>query len=780
MLRTWIVFFLLLGAWAAMADTEQMIIPSQESVSPETLERKVVVPPFSVEHQVRLILEARIEWPRLSGSNPWIRVALNGSFLTSPDLLNKRNEFKVRSGVDLTWAKGDRWRVLYSPDFESAVKDKDNAYACPDADPYRYVWDITRYVHPGENMLRIEHLQVLAKPDTLILRNVKIEVGRPISPPKEEAVDPAPTGLVPTFVAKGPQRVPMDVVLRSEGGLRLSVAGKSLEVSTRISLPGGAWHEAGQKGTETPIASGASSTVTLSAPAWKIERLVSVHADHVSIADTISNPGRDLLGVMIRHRVQTPEQPDFVRLAGTEALSRTSRVHNANHPSAFAKWKELGVGLVAEDDVFRVHALSFSEPDAVGIADDQLGIEPGASVTLEWSIYPVPAGDYWDFVNAVRRNWDTNFPIPGPFCFTMAFRAQQPAQWYGDWVRSRGLKIVCGGIAKYPAGKYAHGTGILFAPEWVAQEKDWTRKMISAAPEVKVLAYFHAHCCTEPDGENTYADSRLIDGRGEHIGYPYHYRLPLYLPTRDNSYGKALWGYIRTCLDEIGTSGLYWDEMSHSVLHYAYQCPWDGRTVIIDPKTHAVSGKRSVVPLLTQPLRLDIVKYLRDRGKFLMANTQPVTRTMMREKIVRFVETGSYSAMINTHLGCPLGLGNHHLEKTQADAARNVRELLRYGGVYYGWQYERDPVPWNFTDVMFPITPVEIREGVVFGEERIHAARSGRFGWPDGAAAEVHVVDGEGGRVAAPNVREVHENGRRLYEIRMPSDHFAVLVKRQR
>jgi hypothetical protein len=79
---------------------------------------------------------------------------------------------------------------------------------------------------------------------------------------------------------------------------------------------------------------------------------------------------------------------------------------------------------------------------------------------------------------------------------------------------------------------------------------------------------------------------------------------------------------------------------------------------------------------------------------------------------------------------------------------------------------------------MFPITPVELREGVVLGEERIHTARSGRFGWPDGAAADMYVVDGQGARVTAPDVKEVAEDGRRLYEIRMPGDHFAILVKR--
>lgn len=78
---------------------------------------------------------------------------------------------------------------------------------------------------------------------------------------------------------------------------------------------------------------------------------------------------------------------------------------------------------------------------------------------------------------------------------------------------------------------------------------------------------------------------------------------------------------------------------------------------------------------------------------------------------------------------------------------------------------------------MYPITPVELHEGVVLGEQRIHTSVSGRFGRPDGSAARVYVVDAEGQRVDDANVREVIDAGGRLYEIRIPSDHFAILVR---
>jgi hypothetical protein len=238
-----------------------------------------------------------------------------------------------------------------------------------------------------------------------------------------------------------------------------------------------------------------------------------------------------------------------------------------------------------------------------------------------------------------------------------------------------------------------------------------------------------------------------------------------------------------TLIKDIGVKGVYWDEMSYSVDAFA-PCgpgglPWDGHTVAIDPATNEVTGKFSSVPLIMQSLQEKIVNYIQGKGLFFMGNSQAHTRTMMRKKLVRFVESGSYSRVLDTNLGCPLALGNHSEEPTQQESAKNVRELLLRGAVYYGHYYARDPAPWNFTSVMYPITPEQIGPGYVLGKERIHTAVSGRFGFPDGAAAEVYVVDADGARVQSGMVREVRRAGKRFYDIRMPSDHFAILVRKR-
>ena len=214
---------------------------------------------------------------------------------------------------------------------------------------------------------------------------------------------------------------------------------------------------------------------------------------------------------------------------------------------------------------------------------------------------------------------------------------------------------------------------------------------MAAAPDVKTLAYFHAQACTEPSADDKYGDSRVLNPDGSPFFYTLKDPLPIYYGTRENSYGKALWKAVETNINEIGTSGLYWDEMSYCATPFTYHGPWDGCTVMIDPESHAVQGKRSSIILLMQPLRLKIVRYLRDRGKMLIANSPPVTRTMLKQRIVRFVEAGVHARLTATHFNTALGLGNWSRDRTQADVVREIRGFLQYGAMYYDrhtWQIE--------------------------------------------------------------------------------------------
>lgn len=764
-----------LGSACACADWRHGITDFHESHLPSRQEWQFELQRVSDSQQVRLSLKARINLRKLAGSNYWMRIAINDHELVATDLLNKRPVFMFRGNVDLSWCIGGKWRLVHAPDFAITPAQKQGYYA--DTDPFCFVWDITAHIVPGRNTLRIEHLPAWADPATMVLRDVEVVVGDPIAPPAPPPVAEAPTGPLPVIVARVPPAIPMQVALAKSGRIELAVAGGDFEVETRTSLPEGRWYATGDDPATILVARGESKATSWQTATYRVERRVTVHSDHAHIADTITNCSEQLIGVTLEHRLIGRAPPTSVYLAGRDVPKASASVRNSFHPSAFAQWPEMGIGLVAEDDIFRVHVRAFRERHAIGLGDDQLGIDPGESHTLEWSVYPQLRGDYWDFVNAVRRNWGANYTIPGPFIFAYHFENNKPAAWYADWVRRRGVRILATDLPRFLDRKPAHGTGISYARQWIESQAGWIRKLTSVAPDVRALVYFHAQLSAEPRAADKYADARLLTATGEHAPYPSKNAEPLFVPTRENSYGEALWQYVRLALDTIPSQGLYWDQMAYSIHDYAYDAKWDGCTVVIDG-SHAVVGRRSSVPILMQPLKLAIIDYVRSREGLLIANMQPVTRTMLQQQIVRFVETGSYSNVINTHLACPLGLGNHNYEQSQVEAATNALHILEHGGVYYGYRYRRDPPEWDFVSVMYPITPVEIRSRVVLGEERILTARSGCFGWPDGAAADVFVVNPAGERVQQPLVREVRRDGKRLYEIRMPGDHFAILVKR--
>jgi len=130
------------------------------------------------------------------------------------------------------------------------------------------------------------------------------------------------------------------------------------------------------------------------------------------------------------------------------------------------------------------------------------------------------------------------------------------------------------------------------------------------------------------------------------------------------------------------------------------------------------------------------------------------------------------------HLATTWGLGNHDVENSERGRAYMVRRALDYAGVVCGYAWGDEPGAFPYMRTMFPITPEELRPGMILGKERIVTNRSGRYGWSDNSAADVYVFDGNGLPVEKPDVKTVTEGGRFLIELRLPPDHFASLVRK--
>lgn len=751
--------------------------------------------------QVRLSTEARVDWASYGGASYYMVVTVNGVKLPGASLINKAPDMIMRNGMDMPWYQVGAWNLVYSPDFSDHISTGELEYGVVTPDPYRFVWDVTPYVKPGPNKVQFYQTKLLDQPTPLALRNVMVEQGEPLATPEGVGVHPAPQGTLPVYIARAPKPVAMQAELSDDGQIRFASAGRSFQISTRTSLPLGAWTQ-NRPGAKWHAVGKKSKPATWSGPGYKVSRRIEKRSDHLRVFDTISNTGRELAGVMIENRLALPVTPKEVLLAGRPRIGVTSFREQPAHPTALAWWGDYSVGLVAEDDVFRTHHRAFSEPGAIGLSDPRLGIAPGQSHTLEWSIYPQKGGDYWSFINALRRNWGSNYKMQAATFDTVGATTRRPEKEQHDWVTSRNLAIAISpqteftrdeaktipGLAQDPILSnvppqhpvLSEGTAIPMARSWNEKATRWMELNRGAKPPVRSVVYIHANICSEPGAADKYADSKVVDAAGKHLVTPYFYPLYLYLPTLESSYGKALMETVKYIVDDMKADGLYMDEFSFgSVPAYIHYPQWDGCTVEIDPTTHAVKGKVSSSVLLQQPWREAMLRYLRSRNKVLLANSFAATRTANRWQVQFFIESLSYSSLIESHLGSPWGLANHNPDQGEESQAQMTRGILDYGGLpcFYLWPDAPSENP-SFSTLMYPTTPEQIGAGMVLGRERIVTKRSGRYGWPDGRGGDVYVFDGAGKRVHKPDARPVAVGKKTYIDLRMPSDHFAILVKR--
>lgn len=760
----------------ALAQTVALVA-EQRLVSPASVDLPFELTGVPADQQVRLALLARCDHPVFGGHNPFLAVKVNGRVVEPWQLLNKPREFTMYDGSDAGWWGQGMWRLLYSPSFAALFRDDPPAYMVADADPYRFVWDITPYVTAGRNTVTLSHPKLLTRPTTVVVAEVGVEVGQPQAPARQ-AADGGEAGELMTYVAQPARAVPMAVRLGSGGALEVTVGDRRLAFTTRVSEPEGRW---GRTSADrwSEVLPAAPGVAAWTGNGYRVERRVTVAADHVRVADTITNTTDRLLGAMVEHRLELAAEPHQRLLCGRKVHRRQQTTASPANPTALARWPELAVGLVAVDDLFRVQGECFSTDDAIGLADRRLGFAPGAAHTLEWSIHPAPGGDYWDVINAIRRDWGSNFTIPGPSVFEPTPDGSRSGEDYARWLSSRHLSLAVAGQQRLDDGILAEGTAIPLAHKWNAGFRRWRARLKAADPSFQALIYLHTQISTEPEAQTKYPDCRVLDSGGQQVVSPYHYPVYLFLPRPDNAYGRELMKTVEFILDELPCDGIYNDCFHYDSAAWAWGLPWDGCTVSIDPQTHAVGERYSSVVLLQQPFKEWLVEAVRRRGKLLIGNGVLKTRTMLKHQVPTFTETNSFAFLIDTHLGAPWGLGTHESEQSPRARAYMARRMLDHGGVYSVYVWSDDPAEAPFIRHFYPITPTELRAGVVMGEERILTSRSGRFGWPDGARAEVHVYDAEGRPVPEPLVSEVKDGSRWLTEVRLPVDGFAALVRRR-
>jgi len=700
-----------------------------------------------------LTLQARLDNERVGGFTQALRATVNGTALGHPELRNKPLRVKSHGGAVYSMASGDRFSTYYAPSFEAP--DEDDHYgltggirAC------HFALDIGHLLKNGENTITFENAVKAGLEYTLVVGDIDITYDVPQS---EMERGLAPTGPLEAYAPRAPRDTAFDVEQEDDGTLRISNENKSWVVTSTFSTPEPGW--------------------TFGDTEWfDHERRIEQTGEAVVVLDTFVNKTDAPLGIMQVHRADLAGN-GAVYLGGLEQPDGTGHVTEPSNPTAFAGGGA-SLGLIALSDAMRIHVETVARGDGIELADRQLVIAPGAEHTARWAIVPTDDGSYWTFINAARRLVDANFTIDGAFAF---LRGGPPvSEWsdetFANFIRYKDAKYTCMSIM-YPRynGHYTHGTAfqrVDLSPYIESLER--RRRLV---PGREHLVYFHCFLDVTEDGPERFPDARTLRPDGTQATYgEAHQRL--YFPTETNAYGDAVRKNAELIFDEIGADGVYWDEHEYSRYLYHYGEPWDGVSGDIDGSTHEVTRLKSSVTLMTEEWRVGLAKDILTRGP-LIGNSVPMTEQMAALQYPCFVETGSITHCTRAHLYSPIALGDHLTERSEVDAYKTMLAALDYGCVYH-WYSDTHVVPTHhtLTQYMYPITPVELHEGFIIGEERIITKKSGLFGWGDASDHEVHVFDHEGREIADWDAPVVERDGAKYSAIRLPEDYAAVIIRR--
>ncbi|HUT94445.1 MAG TPA: hypothetical protein VMY37_33615 [Thermoguttaceae bacterium] len=715
---------------------------------------RFTAPPLSEGRGAVLVLKARLDTPNVAGHTPALRLDLNGTRLEGRRLVNKPARVASRAGRIYSMAAGDRMMTFYSPDFASPDEHphyglQEGVKACD------FELRVTDLLRPGENELVVQNAADPRVQRVLVAAEARLELREPPPPPPGPAA--APTGPLPRYEPRATFETDYTARELPEAKIEVAVAGERFVVESRFSTPKPEWTHGGNA-------------------YFRHERRVEQRPEAILVFDTFTNLTSENLAVMHRHAASLGDRSTRVWLSGLIHPSGTGSVADSSNPTSLAATATSGIGLIALDDVFRLHVTSSAEDGAVALADNYLALKPKAAYTAEWAIVPCDAPDYWRFINTCRRLVDANFTIPGAFAFLRA--SHHTAAWTDeqvrDFLRFKDATYACASIGRYQ-GRNAHGTAFQRVDHDVYREAFARRRRL--AQEVKNLVYFHCFLDTTDEAPEQYADSRTLlpDGKQADYGMPYQ---RLFFPTESNSYGPAIARNVDVILDGIGAEGVYWDEHEYSARQYHYGEPWDGVSCDVDPQRMTIRRLKSSVTLLSEPWRLALARRIMTRGP-LVGNGVPRTRAMAALEFPCFVETGSISNCTRAHLYSPIALGDHLTERSEEDAYGTMLAALDFGCVYH-WYNDLNVVPTHhhLTRSMYPITPLELHEGFVLGRERVVTNRSGQFGFGDACRHETHVFNHEGREVAQYDAPLLEIDGKTYTELRIPEGWSAAIVRK--
>lgn len=734
-----------------------------------SVEKKFTLPQLPANFRAILFVRSRLESKFNGGDAFSLTLALNGRGVDGRCLVNKTAEMESREGDMIKIYSGsDGFRVPYAPSFEDAnlPYSAGNRYARfvsrePRTD---FKFDVTDLLKKGENILKIGNSNAHVK-TSLNVADVVLSFVPGAQQQQPKQLQCAERYYCPT--TEKPEKI--DVRVGGDNSIKISTRNVSRVVKSEFSIPGGKW-------------------ATGSNDFFSLERTVTQKDGVVIVTDNFKNLTDRNLGIIQRHEFEIAGTKAKYYLNGVLRPAGLSGYYDvgASNGTSYVELPSGGIGMLALNDAFVVHAQNYLlAKGGIGLCDSNLVIAPGASYAAQWAILSMPQGDYWDFINTLRRFLDVNFLINGSGAVVQSHKSGRAMDWsvekFREFFTRKGAFFGISAMSfrtTYNGKKidyvFDQGTAVFTGDN--ATTMAYYAKWRKAVPDLKILGYFHCFIDTSDYSEMKFPKDRLLaaDGTQVEYGLPYY---KIYFPTLTNRFGKAISPIIDLYFKKMKIDGIFWDEITQCKVKYHYGKPWDNCSGDIDMNTHNVVALKSSISLITKDWRLQQAKKILKLG-YLVGNGVPCCREMRELKIPCFTETAQSSFAARQQLYSPLVLGDHLSEESEVDAYRNMLSALDYGCVYYWYGDRVIPGYETLTSKMFPITPVQLGQGFIIGKERIVTRTSGFFGWGDSSEHEVFFYDETGMQVVGRKVKTKMVDGKTFSEIDLWPDWSAVIVRK--
>ncbi len=636
-----------------------------------------------------------------------------------------------------------------------------------------------------------------------VLRNgqtTKAEERIPFHSPPLPPVVPSPLKESVPLLPPALQPVRYSVEMCKGGGLRLLFQGQSYALESVYSYPNGGENRLsasesvnnnGEPEWNLKADKGDSSTyrVTAGGKYYVIHRQVELQPTRVLVKDTITNTSGADVGIILSNSINTREHTDVNRHTIPDIA-----------PMVFLHGKDHGLGVVALDDVYRIQLRKTTGDGICGMGSDRFGLAKGDSYTLEWAVYPRRTGDYYDFINAVRKDEGLdNRTVDGCYSITHSGRwlRETPPR---DLVECAALKYVSSGcltkVADDP-GISLEGFEFIEYPGMCQAMKNIYVETRKLYPGIRVMFHVAPHLRAGKLDDILYGDSKMLDRFGKHslyddpLGYFSQERLNTgwafwpYYPTADNTYGKAMLQSVDVMMDDIGTNGVFADGLvsgygAKGIYDGFTYDKWDGHSVEIDPASKTIKRKIGSVYLLGRDAILAYVRKVNAKGGRVIINEMNLfPKSLCKEEAFYNAETndGDFRCA-QMHLApTVIGLAQPNKSSNELDVYNDIRAKIEWGALYAYYYWSCSFTHRTITAEMYPITVQEIRSGIIKGKERIITLHSGVYGWQ--GSRDLHltsVADGRGYVTPAGFLTTVDRSGVRT-QIALKENETAVLKR---